>query len=136
MGRKEIVAVLVGVPLILVVGMAYLLLHPQPTLTLEDVMDAEYTGKDITTDVVEITDTACGSEINCVEAYSTAEANYYRFRAHAAAAEYVSTVEDGFSVNYYVMDFEGKDASVNDQSFAMQVLAGMWNDYEGDYPAR
>lgn len=136
MGRKWIVAVLLGMPLVFGAGMIYFLMHPQLTLTLEDVMDAEYTGKDITTDVVEITDTACGSDITCVEAYSTGEADYYRFRTHAAATEHESTLDDGFRVNYFVMDFAGKDSSVNDQLFAMQVLAGMWNDYEGDFPAR
>ncbi|MFJ6001281.1 hypothetical protein [Arthrobacter sp. NPDC092385] len=116
--------------------MIYWFTHPQLTLTLEDVMDAGYTGKDVTTDVVEITDTACNSDIKCVEAYSTAEANYYRFRTHAAATDYEATLDDGFSVNYFVMDFAGKDASVDDQLFAMQILAGMWNDYEGDFPTR
>ena len=55
--------------------MIYWFLHPQLTLTLEDVMDAKYTGKNVSTDVVEITDTACNSDIRCVEAYSTVEAN-------------------------------------------------------------
>lgn len=71
-----------------------------------------------------------------MEADSTAEANYYRFRNYAAATVFESSLEDGFSVNYFVMDFAGKDASVNDQLFAMQVLAGMWNDYEADFPVR
>jgi hypothetical protein len=136
MGKNWIIAVLVGVPLIFVASMIYWFLHPQLTLTLENVMDAEYTGKNVITDVVEITDTACTSDIKCVEAYSTAQANYYRFRTHAAATEYEATLDDGFSVNYFVMDLAGKDASVNDQLFAMQILAGTWNDYEGDFPAR
>ena len=71
-----------------------------------------------------------------MDAYSTAEANYYRFRSHSAAADYESTLEDGFSVHYFVMDFEGKEASVQDQLFAMQLLAGTWNSYEGDFPSR
>ncbi|WDF35092.1 hypothetical protein PTW37_16445 (plasmid) [Arthrobacter agilis] len=137
MGKKSLIAVLVGVPLLFVAGMLYLVLHPQLTLTLEDLLlEAEYAGKDVTTEVVEITDSACGAEVDCVEAYSTAEANYYRFRTHAAAAEYNLTLADSFSVNYFVMDFAGKDASVNDQLFAMEQLAGTWNDYEGDFPVR
>lgn len=136
MGKKWLIAVLVGVPLIFIAGMLYLVLHPQLTLTLKDLMEAEYTGKDVTTEVTEITDSACGAEVGCVEAYSTAEANYYRFRTHAAATEYNSALTDSFSVNYFVMDFAGKDASVNDQLFAMHQLAGAWNDYEGDFPAR
>ncbi|WP_299169311.1 hypothetical protein [uncultured Arthrobacter sp.] len=136
MGKKWLIAVLVGVPLVFVAGIIYLFLHPQLTLTLEDVMEAEYTGKDVTTEVTEITDLACGAEVGCVEAYSTAEANYYRFRTRAAATEYNSTLTDSFSVNYFIMDFAGKDASVNDQLFAMHQLAGTWNDYEGDFPVR
>ncbi|WP_152916206.1 hypothetical protein [Arthrobacter sp. RIT-PI-e] len=136
MGKKWLIAVLVGVPLIFVATMIYWLLHPQLTLTLRDLMEFEDTGKDVTTEVVEITDSACGADIGCVEAYSTAEANYYRFRTHAAATEYNSTLNDSFSVNYFVMDFAGKNASVNDQLLAMEQLAGTWNDYEGDFPTR
>ena len=136
MGKKWLIAVLVGVPLVFVAGIIYLFLHPQLTLTLEDVMEAEYTGKDVTTEVTEITDLACGAEVGCVEAYSTAEATYYRFRTRAAATEHYSTLTDSVSVNYFVMDFAGKDASVNDQLFAMHQLAGTWNDYEGDFPVR
>ncbi|MHA7239105.1 hypothetical protein [Arthrobacter sp. TMS1-12-1] len=62
-----------GVPLIFIQGMIYLFLHPQLTLILDDVMDAEYTGK---------------------------------------------------------------EASVDDRRFTMQILAGRWNDSEGDIPAR
>ncbi|WP_146067400.1 hypothetical protein [Arthrobacter sp. SX1312] len=87
MGRHWINAGLVGVPRIFVAGIISLFLHPQLTLTLEDVMDGEYTGNDVTTDVVEITGTTYGSEIKCVETYSTAEAHCYRFRTHAAATE-------------------------------------------------
>jgi hypothetical protein len=79
----------------------------------------------MTTDVIEIIDAACAGERNCAEAYSTAEASGYRFRTHNAAAEYEATLQDEFSVNYFVMDFAGKDASVNDQRSTMQVLAGM-----------
>ena len=75
MGKNWLIAVLVGVLLIFIAGMIYWFLHPQLTLTLEDVMDAKYTGKNVSTDVVEITDTACNSDIRCVEAYSTVEAN-------------------------------------------------------------
>lgn len=136
MGKRWIVAVLVAVPLVFVAGLLYLLFHPQLTLTLEDVMNAEYDARDITTEVEEITAAVCGVHVECVEACSTAEANYYRFRTHAGATEYMSSLEDGFSVNYFVMDFAGKNAPVQDQLFAMQVLAGMWNDYEGNFPNR
>ena len=46
------------------------------------------------------------------------------------------TLDDGFVINYIVMDFEGKDASVQSQLWAMQVVAGFWNDYEGEFPDR
>lgn len=45
-------------------------------------------------------------------------------------------VEDGFVVNYFAMDFAGKTASVEVQRWAMQALAGTWNDYEGHFPER
>lgn len=136
MGKKWIIGLLVGLPLILGAGLLYFFLHPQLNLTLKDVMNSEYDAKDVTTEVREMTEDACGQQLNCVEAYSTAEANYYRFRSHAAAADYGSTLKDGFSVNYFVMDFDGKDASVQDQEAAMVQLAGMWNSYEGDFPSR
>ncbi len=60
----------------------------------------------------------------------------YRFDTRKGAEEYGSSVKDGFVVNYIVMDFEGKNASVEKQLWAMQALAGMWNDYEGDFPGR
>lgn len=136
MKKKWLIALLAAVPIAVVAGIAYFLFTPQITLTLADVVDSEYDAKDVTTEVVETTESVCGAQLDCVEAYSTAEANYYRFRSHAAADEYESTLKDGFSVNYFVMDFAGKNASVKDQLHAMQELAGTWNDYEGDFPAR
>ncbi|SEF12445.1 osmotically inducible lipoprotein OsmE [Arthrobacter alpinus] len=112
------------------------LFDPQVDLTLHDVVNAEYDAPDVTTQAEGITDTACVSPRNCVEAYSTAEADYFRFDTRKRADEYGSSVKDGFVVNYIVMDFEGKNASVEMQLWAMQALAGMWNDYEGDFPDR
>ena len=66
MGKKWLIAALVGIPLIFVAGMIHWFLHPQLTLTLEDLMEAEYSGNDVTTEVTEITDSACGAEIGCV----------------------------------------------------------------------
>ena len=37
---------------------------------------------------------------------------------------------DCFVANYIVIEFAGKDASVDRQLGAMQGLASMWNDYE------
>ena len=112
------------------------LFDPQMDLTLHDVVNAKYDAPDVTTQAENITDTACVSPRNCVEAYSTAEADYFRFDTRKRAEEYGSSVKDGFVVNYFVMDFEGKNASVEKQLWAMQALAGMWNDYEGDFPDR
>jgi len=112
------------------------LFDPQGNLTLHDVMNAEYDAFDASTQEEEISDEVCGEQLDCVEAYSTAEANYYRFESRLLAEEYWSTLADGFVVNYIVMDFVGKDATVTEQLWAMQATAGMWNDYEGDYPDR
>lgn len=112
------------------------LFDPQRDLTLHDVMNAEYDAPDVTTQAEDITDTACVSPRDCVEAYSTAEADHSRFHTRKRAEEYGSSAKDGFVVNYIVMDFEGKNASVEAQLWAMQALAGTWNDYEGDFPDR
>lgn len=112
------------------------LFDPQGNLNVRDVMNAEYDAPDASTQEEEITDEVCGEQLDCVEAYSTAEANYYRFDSRQRAEEYWSTLADGFVVNYIVMDFAGKNATVTEQLWAMQATAGMWNDYEGDYPDR
>jgi len=109
---------------------------PQSNLTLNDVMNSEFDAPDVTTEVMEITDTACGSALDCVEAYSTPEADYFRFDSRERAKEYGATLDDGFVINFIVMDFEGKDASVQSQLSAMQSVAGTWNDYEGEFPER
>lgn len=109
---------------------------PQRSLTLHDVVNSEYDGPDVTTQAEDITETACAAQVDCVEAYSTAEANYFRFESRKRAEEYGATVKDGFVANYIVMDFAGKDAPVEKQLWAMQELAGTWNDYEGDFPDR
>lgn len=109
---------------------------PQRNLTLHDVVNAEYDAPDSTTQAKDITETACIAPRDCVEAYSTAEADYFRFDTRKDAEQYGSSVQDGFVVNYIVMDFEGKNASVEKQLWAMQAVAGMWNDYEGDFPDR
>lgn len=103
---------------------------------MREVMNAEYDAPDATTQAEDITGTACVPPLECVEAYSTAEANYYRFASRKRAQEYGASVKDGFVINYFVMDFAGKHASVEDQLMAMQGLAGTWNDYEGDFPDR
>ncbi|EPR75356.1 hypothetical protein ADILRU_2312 [Leifsonia rubra CMS 76R] len=108
---------------------------PQSVLTLRDVMNSEY-DPDVTTQVEDTTGTACVPPLNCVQEYSTAEADYFRFDSREDAELYAESVQDGFVVNFIVMDFAGKDASVREQLNAMRALAGMWNDYEGDFPDR
>ncbi|TDW30528.1 hypothetical protein EDD25_2288 [Cryobacterium psychrophilum] len=100
-------------------------------------MDAEYDAPDTTSNPVEMTRTACGQELGCVEAYDTDEATYIRFESRDRAAEYGSSLDDGFVVNYIVMDFAGKDGtSPQHQRSAMEVLAGTWQDYHGTFPDR
>lgn len=109
----------------------------QWTLTLADVMSSKPDAVDPTTDVVEVTSDACDDDVRCVEAYDTAEATYYRFASRGDAEEFASTVDDGFRSNYIVMDFAGKDAASKEQQlWAMQHLAGIWQDYEGEFPSR
>ncbi|MBP2388200.1 hypothetical protein [Paeniglutamicibacter kerguelensis] len=107
-------------------------------LTLDVIMtDGDGDGIDVTTNPVEITNRACGVAVDCVEAYSTAEANYYRFSSRKRASDFAATLDDGFHVHYMVMDFAGKhDASKEHQLWAMEGLAGTWNDYEGTFPER
>ena len=112
------------------------LFDPQHNLTLHDVMNFESDAPDVTTQAKDITETVCVTSLDCVEAYSTAEADYFRFESRKRAEEYGSTVKDGFVVNYIVMDFAGKEVQVEKQLWAMQSLAGTWNDYEGDFPDR
>ena len=102
----------------------------QFNVTLADVMSSE-------PDAVESTDSLCGPTRDCVEAYETNEATYYRFSSRDQATAFALTVADGFQSNYIVMDFAGKNSSSQlQQLWAMQHLAGFWNDYEGGFPDR
>jgi len=120
---------------VLIAGCAVFDLYSQ--LTIASLMDDEGYAVDVTTNPVDITDDACGDELACVEAYSTDEANYYRFASRDAAADYAATLEDGFVMHYIVMDFAGKDhASREHQQSAMERLAATWQDYDGPFPDR
>jgi len=106
-------------------------------LTLAMLMEDGGDTADVTTNPAEITEVACGDDLNCVEAYSTAEANYYRFASRHDAAEYAATIDDGFAVHYIVMDFAGKNNATHaHQQRAMERLASTWQDYDGTFPDR
>lgn len=91
---------------------------------------------DVTTNPVETTEDVCGAAAACVEAWSTDEADYYRFASRDQATDYAATLDDGFVSHYIVMDFHGKDATIEAQQQAMEQLANNWQDYEGAYPDR
>ncbi len=120
---------------LLTTGCALLDNHSRLTIAL--LMEDHGDAVDVTTDPVDITDDACGDELDCVEAYSTEEADYYRFASRDQAADYAATLDDGFVIHYIVMDFAGKDtASKERQRWAMERLAGTWQDYNGTFPDR
>ena len=85
---------------------------------------------------VDVTDTVCDETIDCVEAVRTDEADYLRFDSRSAATEFADTLADGFVMHYIVMDFAGKTATKEQQQWAMERLAGAWQDYDGPYPER
>lgn len=126
--------VLAGVSL-LTSGCALLDNHSR--LTIAMLMEDHGDAIDVTTDPVNITEDTCGDGLDCAEAYSTEEANYYRFASRDQAADYAATLDDGFVIHYIVMDFAGKDtASTEHQRWAMERLAGTWQDNTGTFPDR
>ena len=106
-------------------------------LTIAAVVNAEQGGRSSSSNPIETTDTVCGDDLDCVEAFTTDQADYVRFESRAAAQEYGDTLADGFVVDYIVMDFAGKsDAAKREQKWAMEVLAGTWQSYDGSVPER
>jgi len=106
-------------------------------LTIPMVLDDERDSADVTTNPIETTDEVCNETLECVEAYSTDEVDYYRFTSRDTANEFESTLDGGFVVHYIVMDLSNKpDASKLDQQLAMEQLSSIWQDYEGTYPDR
>jgi hypothetical protein len=104
-------------------------------LTIPIVLTDDSDAVDVTTHPIEITDDVCNETLECVEAYSTDQADYYRFTTREMANEFESTLDVGFVVNYIVMDLSNKpDASKRDQRWSMERLGGIWQDYEGTYP--
>ncbi len=120
---------------LLLTGCALFDNHSQLTIAL--LMENHGDTADVTTDPIDITADACGTTLDCVEAYRTEEADYYRFASRDEAAEHAATLDDGFVVHYIVMDFAGKEtASKEHQRWAMERLAGTWQDYHGTFPDR
>lgn len=104
-------------------------------LTIPIVLTDDSDAVDVTKNPIEITDGVCNETLECVEAYSTDQADYYRFTSREMANEFESTLDVGFVVNYIVMDLSNKpDASKTDKRWAMEQLGGTWQDYEGTYP--
>ena len=129
---------LLAVPSLLLVGVGLAgctLIDNQSALTVEAVVNAEYE-PDATTNPQDVTTDKCGATVDCVEAFTTDEASYLRFGSRERAAEYAATLDDGFVVNFIVMDFAGHDAPIESQRWAMEALAWTWQDYEGTFPAR
>lgn len=141
-GRPRAVRILVLIVVVAVVAacglwVGRLLFDSQWTLTLHELLENTGAENPPVTEPRDITGTACGEAVECVEAYATQEATYYRFGSRGAAERFAATVEDGFRSNYIVMDFAGATAaSASEQLWAMQHLAGTWQDYEGTFPDR
>lgn len=134
-GRRGSAAAMLLTVGLLVSGCA--LFDPHSQLTLVTLMEDEGYDIDVTTNPVEITDDACDGPLDCVEAYSTDEANYYRFASRDQASDYAASLGDGFVIHYIVMNFAGKDdATKEHQQWAMERLAATWQDYDGTFPER
>jgi len=133
--RLILTATLLTIVITSLAGCALFDRHSQ--LTIQMVLNDESDAVDVTTNPIEITDEVCTETLECIEAYSTDEADYYRFTSRETANEFESTLDDGFIVNYIVMDLSNKpDASNLDQRRAMEQLGSIWQDYEGTYPDR
>lgn len=135
--KNRILIALAALPCVALLLTSCSLLDPHKKLTIEYVVNEAWPdGPEVTSNAVETTDETCGDRVDCVEAWSTDEADYLRFTSRQQAADYADALDDGFVSNYIVMDFEGKAASVEDQLLAMQSLDGIWQDGEGPYPDR
>ncbi|NYF12429.1 osmotically inducible lipoprotein OsmE [Pseudoclavibacter sp. JAI123] len=129
---RSVGAVCVGVGALLAVSGCSILI-PQYGLTIRQaVIDAEYTGPDYASNPVEITESACGDEVDCVEAWSTDQADYYRFATRDGATEFAEGLADGAQSHFIVMDFSGKTGvDRSDQESASCQLRGVHFDHEG-----
>ena len=136
-GQRKLVlaATLLTVATTSLAGCALFDRHSQ--LTIPMVVNTESDAVDVTTNPIEITDEVCNETLECVEAYSTDEADYYRFTSRETANQFESSLDDGFVVHYIVMDLSKKpDVSKLRQQWAMELLGGIWQDYEGTFPDR
>ena len=114
-----------------------LLFDSQWTLTLHELLENTGVENPPATEPRDITRTACGETVDCVEAYDTGEATYYRFGSRGAAERFEATVADGVRSHYIVMGFAGQTGvSTTEQLWAMRCLAGAWQGYAATFPDR
>lgn len=131
--RLILVATLLTMATISLAGCAIFDRYSQ--LTIPIVLLDESDVVEATTNPIEITDEVCNETLECIEAYSTDEADYYRFTSRETANEFESTLEVGFVIHYIVMDLSNKpDATKMDQRRAMEQFSNIWQDYDGPYP--
>lgn len=136
-GQRRLILATTLVTIAIISLAGYALFDRFSRLTIPIVLTDDSDAVDVTTNPIEITDDVCNETLECVEAYSTDQADYYRFTSREMANEFESTLDVGFVVNYIVMDLSNKpDASKTDQRWAMEELGGTWQDYEGTYPDR
>ncbi|GAB3286880.1 hypothetical protein [Pseudoclavibacter terrae] len=129
---RSVGAVCLGVGALLAMSGCSILI-PQHGLTIRQaVVDAQYSGPDYASNPVEITESACGDEVDCVEAWSTDQADYYRFATRDRATEFAEGLFDGAQSHFIVMDFTGKTGIDRvDQEAASCQLRGANFDHEG-----
>lgn len=129
---RSVGAVCLGVGALLAMSGCSILI-PQHGLTIRQaVVDAQYSGPDYASNPVEITESACGDEVDCVEAWSTDQADYYRFATRDRATEFAEGLSDAAQSHFIVMDFTGKTGIDRvDQEVASCQLRGANFDHEG-----
>jgi len=135
-GRRRLIlaTTLVTIAITSLAGCSLFDRFSQLTIAMVVTYDGDSDTVDVTTNPIEITNEVCNETLECIEAYSTDEADYYRFTSRELANEFESTLDVGFVVNYIVMDLSNKpDASKTNQRWAMEKLGGIWQDYEGTY---
>ncbi|MBG6053998.1 hypothetical protein IWX81_000388 [Salinibacterium sp. CAN_S4] len=83
--RLIVAATLVTIAITSLAGCA--LFDRFPRLTIPMVLTDDSGAVDVTTHPIEITDDVCNKTLECVEAYRTDQADYYRFSSREMANE-------------------------------------------------